>query len=346
MKRFLGYVKEIPLRKKIKYCTILISFVVLFLFLGFGSKIKNMLPDLNAYKKWDSDGGYTQMSVYLPVGMMQDTMMYDGMMYQMQENLKTEGVEAKNPKSRIMLGAYSGYGQVSLQTSMAMVQVNAIGVGGDFFYFHPIELVDGTYLADNYLMKDYVILDRETAWKLFGATNVTGMTVTIGNIPFIVAGVYDPSDVFLSKEAGLQDSIVYMFYGSLEEYGTVSGIQWLDFIIPNQVKGFAEKILTENGMMDLEQAVVIDNSTRFQALSLYKLIPNYLERVMSKTGIVYPYWENVARGYENILVAFLLIETVCLLYGVVMLLTVIKPVKNIKKGINFCVSKIKGRKSL
>jgi len=346
MSRFLRYVKEIPLLKKIKYSTMLISFLIFFLFLGLSGWFKNMLPDLNAYKRWDLDEEYSQMSVYLPVGSMSDTSMYDGMMYTMQENLKNEGVEAKNQKSRIMLGAYSGYGQVSLQTDMATVNVNTVGVGGDFFYFHPIELVDGTYLAKDYLMHDYVILDRETAWKLFGATNVTGMTVMIGDIPFLVAGVYEPTDVILAKEAGLQDSLIFMFYESLEEYGTVSGIQWLDFIIPNQVKGFAEKILTENGLVSLEQAVIIDNSTRFEALSLYKLIPDYLERVMSKTGIVYPYWENVARGYENILVAFLMVETVCLIYGIVLLLTVIKPVKNIKKGITLCVSKIKGRKSL
>ena len=346
MKRFLGYIKEIPLKKKIKYCTILISFFVLFLFLGLSSWFKNMLPDLNAYKKWDIDGGCSQIAVYLPVGFMQDTMSYDGMMYQMQENLKNEGIEAENQKSRVMLGAYSGYGQVSLQTDMAKLDVNAIGIGGDFFYFHPIELLDGTYLAKDYLMKDYVLLDRETAWKLFGATNVTGMTVMIGDIPFLVAGVYEPTDVILSKEAGLQESMVFMFYDSLKEHGTVSGIQWLDFIIPNPVKDFANKILTENGIVSLKQAVVIDCSTRFQALSLYKLIPNYLERVMSRTGIVYPYWENVARGYENILVAFLVIETVCLMYGTVLLFTVIRPIKNIKRGIKFCVSKIKGRKSL
>ena len=66
MKRFLGYIKEIPRGKKIKYCTILISFVVLFIFLALGSFIKNMLPDLNTYKKWDLDGGYAQIHGYVP----------------------------------------------------------------------------------------------------------------------------------------------------------------------------------------------------------------------------------------------------------------------------------------
>ena len=65
---------------------------------------------------------------------------------------------------------------------------------------------------------------------------------------------------------------------------------------------------------------------------------------MSKSGIVYPYWENIARGYENVLVAFLLVETVCLLCGVVLLIQSVRPVKNIKRGFNWIVAKMKGRK--
>lgn len=346
MKRFLGYIKEIPLKKKIKYCTMLLSFILMFLLIGIGNWFKNLLPDINAYKKWDADGNYTQMAVYLPLGTMQERMQYDGMMYQLQETLKKEGIEPKNKKSRMTVGAFSGYGSVSLQTDIATVNVDAIGFGGDFFYFHPIDMVDGSFLTEDYLMRDYIILDRKTAWKLFNATNVTGMTVMIGDVPFLVAGVYDPTDVILSKEAGLDESMVFMFYESLETYGTVSGIQWLDFLLPNPVKGFGEKILTDNSAVPLEQAVIMENSTRFQTIPLYKLMPDYLERIMSKSGIVYPYWENIARGYENILVAFLLVETVCLVCGVVLLMHTIKPVKNIKKGINWCVSKIKGRKSL
>lgn len=344
MKRFLGYIKAIPVRKKIKYCTMLVSFILLFVFIGISSHFKNLSPDINAYKRWDAKEGYTQMAVYLPLGVMQDATSYDGMMYQMQQALTNESIEPENQKSRMLMGAYSGFGSITMQTEQGSVTADTIGVGGDFFYFHPIELLDGSYLAKDYLMKDYVILDKETAWKLFGATNVTGMTVMIGDTPFLVAGVYEPSDAYLAEEAGLDESIVFMFYESLESHGTVSGIQWLDFILPNPVKGFGEKILKENGVVTLDDAVVIENSTRFNPIPLYKLIPDYLERIMSKSGIVYPYWENMVRGYENILVACLMVETVCLICGVVLLISTIRPVKNIKRGINWIVTKIKGRK--
>ncbi len=344
MKRFFGYIKSIPLKKKIKYCTMLISFIVALIFMGIGNYFKELLPDVNAYKRWDVDEKYAQMSVYLPLSQMEDTLLYDGMIFQMNEALKKESIEPENKKSRMVVGAYSGYGNVTLRTDMSSTTVEAIGVGGDFFYFHPLNMIDGSYLSENYLMKDYIILDKETAWKLFGAVNVTGMSVMIGNTPFFVAGVYEPADIYLSKEAGLKENKVYMFYGSLERYGNVAGIQWIDFILPNPVKGYGEKILKENATVSLDDAVVIEQNTRFQAIPLYKLVPGYLERVMSKSGIVYPYWENVARGYENILVAFLLVETVCLVYGTVLLIHTLRPVKNIKKGINWLVAKIRGRK--
>ena len=188
MKRFWGYIKLIPLKKKIKYCTMLISFVLFFTFMGFGNYFKNRLPDVNAYKKWDGDGNYTQLSVYMPLGHMQDTMLYDGMIYQINEALLKESVEPENKNSRMVVGAYSGYGSVTLRTSEAAAETTVIGVGGDFFYFHPLEMIDGSYLSEDYLMKDYILLDKETAWKLFGAVNVTGMSVMIGDTPFWVAG--------------------------------------------------------------------------------------------------------------------------------------------------------------
>ena len=344
MKRFLGYLKNIPLRKKIKYGVMLSCAVIILGLSGIGSYFKNLLPDIQADERWDSEGGYTQLGVYLPVGLMLDRTLYDGMLYQMQTALKEQNIEPENADGRMIVGAYSGYGSVTMKTDSSSTTVDAIGVGGDFFYFHPLDMIDGSYLTEDYLMQDYVILDKETAWKLFGAINVTGMSVTINDIPFLVAGVYEKTDAYLAEEAGLDGSVVFMFYSSLEEQGVVSGIQWLDFLLPNPVNGFGESILKENATISLDNAVVMEHTTRFQIIPLYKLVPDYLERIMSKSGIVYPYWENMARGYENILVAFLLVQTVCLICGVTLLLLTIRPVKNIKRGTNWLIAKIKGRK--
>ncbi len=344
MKRFLEFIRNIPLRKKIKYSVMILCALLIVILVCIGNHYKNLTEDSKAASRWDKEGGYTQMSAYLPLGLMQDETLYDGMKYQMLDKLKAEGIQAESQDEKTILGAYSGYGTVTMKKDNNTASVDVIGVGGDFFYFHPLDMIDGSYLTEDYLMKDYVLLDKETAWDLFGAIEVTGMTVTINNIPFIVAGVYEPTDVYLAEEAGVTDNVVFMFYSSLSAHGTSSGIQWLDFLIPNPVKDFGMKIFKENGVVSLDDAVVVEQSTRYNLISLYKLVPDYAKRSMSQTGIVYPYWENMARGYENILVAFLLIETVCLVCEVVLLLITLRPVKNMKKGINWLVAKIRGRK--
>lgn len=345
MKRIMEFLKAMPFKKKCKYVIICVCLMVTAILSGIGNHLKHLIPDTYAAQKWDDKDGYTQLSVYLPIGLMEDTTMYDGMLYQMEEALKNESIEPENENSRMLLGAYSGYGRVTMQSDKATVNVKAIGVGGDFFYFHPIQMLDGEYLTSDYLMNDYVILDKETAWDLFGAVNVTGMSVVINNVPFLVAGVYEPSDVYLSEEAGVQEKGVFLFYSALKQNGSVSGIQWLDFLLPNPVKDYGSKILKENATISLDEAVVIEQTTRYQVLSLFKLIPEYAKRCMSQSGILYPYWENMTRGYENILVAFLLIETLCLSCTVILLWITIKPVKNIKKGCSWLVDKIRGRKA-
>lgn len=344
MKRFLEFIRKIPFWKKIKYSVMILCALLIVILLCIGNYFINLTEDSEAATRWDKDGGYTQISAYLPLGLMQDATLYDGMKYQMLDKLKTEGIQAEDEEDKVILGAYSGYGTVTMKKDNNTATVDVIGVGGDFFYFHPIEMIDGSYLTEDYLMKDYVILDKETAWDLFGAIEVTGMTVTISNIPFVVAGVYEPTDVYLAEEAGAMENVVFMFYSSLSQYGTSSGVQWLDFLLPNPVKDFGMKVFKENGVVSLDDAVVIEQNTRYNLISLYKLIPDFSKRSMSQTGIVYPYWENMARGYENILVAFLLVGIVCLVCEIVLLFITLRPVKNIKKGMHWLVAKIRGRK--
>ena len=74
--------------------------------------------------------------------------------------------------------AYSGTGKVSVSNGTAEASVKAIGVGGEFFLFHPLQLRSGSYLSENDLMHDRVILDEELAWRLFGSSDVAGLSVT------------------------------------------------------------------------------------------------------------------------------------------------------------------------
>ena len=66
-------------------------------------------------------------------------------------------------------------------------------------------------------MQDYCIIDQDAAWQLFGSNNVAGMTVKIGGIPHIIAGVVErPADnVDLSLDRVTCPSALYASAHSL-----------------------------------------------------------------------------------------------------------------------------------
>ena len=88
----------------------------------------------------------------------------------------------------------SSIGKLTDIVSASVDSVQIIGVGGDFFQFHPLNMISGNVFSENDISKDRVVLDENTAWTLFGAYDIAGKTVTIEGRQFVIAGVYKPSD--------------------------------------------------------------------------------------------------------------------------------------------------------
>lgn len=87
--------------------------------------------------------------------------------------------ESENPGARLWADAYSADGKITLSNNKTSVTADAIGIGGDFFLFHPLTLINGAYFSGNDLMQDYCVIDKDAAWQLFGSYDVAGMTVYI-----------------------------------------------------------------------------------------------------------------------------------------------------------------------
>ena len=69
-------------------------------------------------------------------------------------------------------------------------------------------------------MKDEILLDRETAWKLFGAFDVIGRTVKVEDAHLRIAGVYGKEEGSLYDKAGLPQYLVFVQYRTLVKYGS------------------------------------------------------------------------------------------------------------------------------
>ena len=229
-----------------------------------------------------------------------------------------------------------------------MDNVNAIGVIGDFFLFHPMDFVSGAPFNPGDLMKDSIVIDEEMAWQLFGSTDIIGQMVTIEGVPHYISGVVKRDTGRIKKSAGLDKSYVYMSYDSLSRYGNIlsgitqskeisedgttaleGGINCIEVVCPNPVKGLGALASKESLGIDDAYVAVIDNTDRFSFFSLLSVIRSYGTRSMWNKAIYYPYWENIARGYEDILATILLVRILCVLAVVVLtVISVINAYRN------------------
>ncbi len=250
-------------------------------------------------KYWDSDGRYSMVSVFMPEdsGLKQEKVKQ--LQYTLDQALIKEAMEAPADNARLYVAAYSVKSQVSLFSQRAKSQqCTAYGVGGDFFRFHNYELISGSYLMEDSIANDQVVIDEEAAWKIFGAIEVDGMTLTYNGKEYIVQGVVKPQDGYKAKAGGAESGTVFF---PLEAIG--QDADCYEIIFPNPVSGFALKqvkeAFTSCGYSE-DDIRVIDNSERYSFVNSAKRVLKWTDKGMAFKALKYPYWENSAIAVENI----------------------------------------------
>ena len=189
----------------------------------------NMFDQTSA-ARWTQDGNSSQVSAFFSdaVSITDDTAKSIGAKFNLRLREDSIALSEKQIENGASLtnSCYCGIGNTDVSTPDDSVTVTAIGVGGDFFNFHPLELMDGYYFAQDDLMQDRVLLDDQTAWRLFGSAQIVGQQVTIGGTPHFVAGVFKRPEKRFYKEAGMGAYLIFMSYDSLcrfTESGAASG---------------------------------------------------------------------------------------------------------------------------
>lgn len=286
--------------------------------------IQNSLLSQNMAKRWDREGRSAHVSCFFSDSVQASPDTIRAFEYGLKGKLQEASIETSSENARLWVDAYSARGQISLSTDRASTEVGAYGVGGDYFMFHPLELeYGGMYFSDADMMQDKVILDQNTAWQLFGSYDVAGMPITIGRGPGahigVVAGVVKSESGFMNEKAGATAGTVYLSYEMLNMQGRHSGINSYEIVMPNPITGFAKNIVTENIGFEEDQVEIVENSSRFSFLGLIRVLRQFGTRSMNVKAIIYPYWENAARGWEDILSILLVLEMIFLLIPTVLL---------------------------
>ena len=307
---------------------LLISFIAsiilaatLHLFSGY---LKQQLPHELTAARWDAEGDTAHISIYfsesekytLKQSLESTTFRLQSWYHQILQELENASIAVDaeaNPTARLAVYSYSASGEVNLSTEHGSTKVKAYGVGGDFFQFHPLKLLYGGYFSESDLMQDRIVIDTETAWKLFGGNDVVGMFVKINGIPHMVVGVYERETGYFNDAAGNGVSSVYVSHKTLYQNGQYHGLETAEYLIPNPVSGFAMELVEKQcSGMDVE---IMEHQARFTFSGLLDVIKQVGTRSMGLSGVMFPYWENMARGYEDVLAGLLLVELVLFGYA-------------------------------
>ncbi len=291
----------------------LISLVSLLLFLGLtilSHHLTGRLIDEQAAQRWDKEGKSVQVSCYFTDNVKLTDMEFTGFKKKLEQMLK-ETLPAdeysEDNDRRLVIDSYSAMGKVTVLSEKGkLADASAIGIGGDYFLFHPVKLISGGYFTGEDLMQDSIILDTEGAWQLFGSNDIVGKSVMIGGVPHYVAGVIERDDSKFAKSAGLNKTTVYLSDDSLAAYGTTTGISNYEILAPNPIRHFVYNAVKEKLGVAEEDMVVVENTSRFHVRELISVILEFGTRSMQNTAIRYPFWENVARGYEDVCAVILI----------------------------------------
>ena len=288
-----------------------------------GIHCSSSLKDQQITERWGDKKNFAQISVFFSELAGFDETAAEELKHNIEKELKEASITNESEGARLWLGAYSANGKVLIASKRNSVDVKAIGVEGDYFQFHPLEILSGSYFNSDYLMKDLVLLDEYTAFNLFGSNDIVGQIVEVGGMDHVVCGVYRNSESRLDKLSGNDEPTVYMSYGALAKSGTVSYINSYEALIPNPVSNFAFDLVKKSINTDERRYEIIESSGRFKWTRLLKRITEYGTRGMNSRGVIYPYWENIARGMEDYLVPVALAAVLLFAYPIVLLVIVL-----------------------
>ncbi len=225
---------------------------------------------------------------------------------------------------RLWVDAYSSEGKFSLQKDakdgVVATQAEAVltGFSGDFSLIHPMILVDGSFISEDDLDHQRIVLDEGLAWQLFGSNQVSGQSLKIGSRDYTVAGVVRTGQSQSDQRSYGDLPRGYILFSELvalskpepdtnvtspapSSQGELA-ILCYEVILPEPLKGIGEQnvisAVTGVGKKDSD-FILVENSGRFGFLALYNTLFPIGETKISQSGFQFPFWELSAQLAEQ-----------------------------------------------
>ena len=205
----------------------------------------SQLVDQCVKDRWTDENDFAEVSIFFPVANEVNIEQFQTIQHSILKTLEEVSLEADTENRRSFIDCFYQIGSITVNRGSAKLDLTAYGVSKDFFLFHPMKFVSGEPIPSGDAMRDYVVIDEKTAWNLFGATDVAGMTVYVEGIPHIISGVIEKAEDRLSELAGNDQNIIYVTNETLTQYGTSQGYIGYELLAPEPYEGFALSTLKD-----------------------------------------------------------------------------------------------------
>lgn len=211
---------------------------------------------------------------------------------------------------------------IQISGTKGRVSADVMAVVGDFFIFHPMQFTYGSAFLNDDSNPMGVVLDRDLAWKVFGAENIVGMTVEIGGEQFVVTGVVEKesNSGTYAYTYGSRSRMYMSYAGYSKVAGDGSDITIFETALPNAVKSFARNIFNGVVSVNEETTEVLESSDRFSLMNRYNNMKTLKYSWIRQNKIEYPYWENEAKVMDYTCAVLMILETALAAIGITALL--------------------------
>ena len=298
---------------------VLIAGIALSLQLIIGS-FSSKLEFIHTGDRWSSDKSpYATIAMYTKQGEISDWSL-ENWVYSIDNALLKASVTPKeNAKSWIY--SFSAEKDVSLTGPKSTVNAKTVIVRGDYFAFHPFKYTYGSSFLNDPSVPMGIVLDRNLAWKLFGAENIIGMKWSVGDIEYTVVGISEPDGdaSAYNKEYG-EIPRAYMSYAGYQKIDSSLMFTNFEVCLPNSVKGFAKNIFDSQVSVQEGNGIRSEVSSRFSLENRWEILNNLKYSLISSNGIEFPYWENEARIYDYYSAVILLLQIALLVIALISLI--------------------------
>jgi hypothetical protein len=234
------------------------------------------------------------------------------------DTLEKQSVTALAPNAPIYIDAFSAnIGTLSFEGPRGTAKANVIAVGGDFFDFHPYQLLTGGYIKDSDFAHDRIVIDEAAAWTMFGSNNVAGMQVTVENKIYTIAGVIRREQDGYSKDAyeltlDPNNCLIFMPYEHFDQDDNTLMFTNYEFITRDMFSKYVYSIIVNT--TTIAPDYIIDVNRRFDLWTIITdVLGNFGKRGIKTAPTVFPYWENAAIMAENELAVLALFILFCAL---------------------------------